>query len=266
MKCPRCGYKNIREARFCERCGTPLPQKKSKAPVIIAVVCVAVIIFAVLIGYFAYDILSDGSKAVVREEEIPGGSGEDEKAPQPEGGAEETQEDPEEETEEEEDGVWDMYNISPPSSVGAASEVVVTQAMATSVIDQEGHDNSAGMVVDGRDETSWQEGVPGDGIGEGISLYFDGEYEIRYIAFKLGNWRGDSYYTQNNRPQTLKITMDGQEKEITFDDVKQEQWVEVSGDCDASDLKIEIVSVYGGTNPDWDDTCIAEVSVYGEKE
>ena len=40
--------------------------------------------------------------------------GEDEKAPQPEGGAEETQEDPEEETEEEEDGVWDMYNISLP--------------------------------------------------------------------------------------------------------------------------------------------------------
>ena len=41
----------------------------------------------------------------------------------------------------------------------------MAQAMATSVIDQEGHDNSAAMVLDGRDETSWQEGVAGEGIG-----------------------------------------------------------------------------------------------------
>ncbi len=266
MKCPICGFENAKDSQFCGNCGTPLipeePEKRGskKTPVILAVVVILVVLLAAVAGYFAYDLLSDGDPVEVEEETKEPAEKKEE--------ADTKQE--EEDTEENvaktsEEGVFSLSNTEEPTAFGTAFELPVVQAMATSVIDQEGYDNSAAMVLDGRDETSWQEGVPGEGIGEGISLYLDGTYKVKYLAFKLGNWRSSDYYAQNNRPQTLKITMGGHETQVTFSDLKQEQWVAVDGDCDASEIQIEIVSVYQGTNPSWDDTCIAEVSIYGEQ-
>lgn len=272
MRCPICGFENENDSQFCGNCGTPLipeePEKKGskKTPVIIAVVAVVVVILAAAAGYFAYDMLSDGDSKQTKEEtegaDTTTESENDTDTKQEETEKEDTEESAEEETE---DGVWDLYVTAAPASLGNAYELPVSQAMATSVIDQAGYDNSAAMVLDGRDETSWQEGVSGEGIGEGISLYLDQEYSVKYLAFKLGNWRSSDYYAQNNRPQTLKITMGDQETQVTFPDLRQEQWVAVEGDCDTSEIKLEIVSVYRGTNPSWNDTCIAEVSAYGEK-
>lgn len=258
MICPNCGFENEKDSRFCGNCGARLPEKKSKTPLIIALVIVFVILAAAVIGYFAYDFLSDDKEEVRQEEQQPDtGEAEEEAAGEIEG---------EVQDEESREEGWLITNVAAPASTGSARELSVAQAMATSVIDQQGYDNSADMVLDGKDETSWQEGVSGDGIGEGISLYFDQEYEVKYIALKLGNWRSDDYYAQNNRPETLKITMGGQSAELSFADLKQEQWIAVDGDCNTSEIKFEIVSVYHGSNPDWDDTCIAEISVYGEEE
>ncbi len=258
MICPNCGFENEKDSRFCGNCGARLPEKKSKTPLTIALVIVFVILAAAVIGYFAYDFLSDDKEEVRQEEQQPDtGEAEEEAAGEIEG---------EVQDEESREEGWEITNVAAPASTGSARELSVAQAMATSVIDQQGYDNSADMVLDGKDETSWQEGVSGDGIGEGISLYFDQEYEVKYIALKLGNWRSDDYYAQNNRPETLKITMGGQSAELSFADLKQEQWIAVDGDCNTSEIKFEIVSVYHGSNPDWDDTCIAEISVYGEEE
>lgn len=276
MKCPVCGFENENDSQFCGNCGTPLipeePEKKGskKTPVIIAVVIIVVIIAAALIGYFAYDMISDNDDMIVMEETEEETTEQDTKEESDKDTGEDGTDEEETETAaaeetEPEDGVWTFSYTSAPVSLGTSFELPVAQAMATSVIDQEGHDNSAAMVLDGRDETSWQEGVAGEGIGEGISLYLDREYEVKYLAFKLGNWRSDDYYLQNNRPETLKITMGGQETEVSFSNMKQEQWIAVEGDCDTSEIKFEIVSVYQGTNPSWNDTCIAEISVYGEE-
>ena len=43
-----------------------------------------------------------------------------------------------------------------------------------------------------------------------------------------------------------------------------EQWVKIDGDCETSQIQIEIVEVYQGTSAVWDDTCIAEIGIYGE--
>ena len=74
MKCPVCGFENENDSQFCGNCGTPLipeePEKKGskKTPVIIAVVIIVVIIAAALIGYFAYDMLSDNGDMIAMEE------------------------------------------------------------------------------------------------------------------------------------------------------------------------------------------------------
>ena len=189
MICPNCGFENEKDSRFCGNCGARLPEKKSKTPLIIALVIVFVILAAAVIGYFAYDFLSDDKEEVRQEEQQPDtGEAEEEAAGEIEG-----------EVQDEESREEGLYVISI-ASTGSARELSVAQAMATSVIDQQGYDNSADMVLDGKDETSWQEGVSGDGIGEGISLYFDQEYEVKYIALKLGNWRSDDYYAQNTPP------------------------------------------------------------------
>lgn len=140
----------------------------------------------------------------------------------------------------------------------------VATASSSSELVQEGTDpNNAWMVLDEKEETSWQENVSGPGIGETLDFSFSGEQKIKYMSFKLGNWRNDKYYKGNNIPETLKIRMGELEFSVTFPKKQQEFWVELSEAFPTYDVQVEIVSVYKGTS--WDDTPIAEIGMYGEK-
>lgn len=140
----------------------------------------------------------------------------------------------------------------------------VATASSSSELVQEGSDpNNAWMVLDEKDETSWQENVSGPGIGETLNFSFSGEQKVKYMSFKLGNWRNDKYYKGNNIPETLKICMGELEFSVTFPKKQQEFWVELSEAFPTYDVQVEIVSVYKGTS--WDDTPIAEIGMYGEK-
>lgn len=139
----------------------------------------------------------------------------------------------------------------------------VATASSSSELVQEGTDpNNAWMVLDQKDETSWQENVSGSGIGETLDFSFSGEQKVKYMSFKLGNWRDDRYYKGNNIPETLKIRMGELEFSVTFPKKQKEYWVELSEAYPTYDVQVEIVSVYAGTS--WDDTPIAEIGMYGE--
>ncbi len=281
MRCPNCDCENEQDSQFCGNCGAPLTpsgptgqgpagaglegrengRKKSKAPlIIIAVLVVAVI--AGVIGFVVYSRFAESRRQEeIREEQM---EAEQEQKEEEQEAREEQEEQEMEQTAPPQDGIWTAYNTAAPASLGESYKLPVSQATATSVIDQEGHDNSAAMVLDGRDETSWQEGVDGPGIGEGLTFSLDRNYEIEYLSFKLGNWRSDEFYYENHRPMTLKVIMGGQETLVDFPDEKTEQWVKIDGDCETSEIQIEIVEVYQGTSAVWDDTCIAEIGIYGE--
>ncbi len=81
------------------------------------------------------------------------------------------------------------------------------------------------------------------------------------MSFQLGNWNSWEYFDGNNRPKELEITVGDVTQTITFPDGKTEYWVEFSGECPASEIDVVIRSVYKGSQ--WDDTCIAEIGVYG---
>lgn len=157
-----------------------------------------------------------------------------------------------------------MSFVSEPDDFGDYYKLPVKDASASSVITQEGTDNSAVKAMDGNERTSWQEGAAGDGIGESIHFVLESPYNIKYMSFQLGNWNSWEYYDGNNRPKELEITAGDVTQRITFPDGKTEYWVEFSRECLASEIDVVIKSVYEGSQ--WDDTCIAEIGVYGRGE
>lgn len=151
--------------------------------------------------------------------------------------------------------------VDEPEDFGEYYKLSVTDASASSVISQEGTDNSAIKAFDGSAKTSWQEGVLGDGIGESLHFQLARSYKVKYMSFQLGNWNSDEYYIGNNRPKELEITVGDVTRPVTFPDGKTEYWIELSGECTASEIDLVIQSVYSGSK--WDDTCIAEIGIYG---
>ena len=80
-------------------------------------------------------------------------------------------------------------------------EITVIAANASSTISQTKNSNDPMLLFDHRDDTSWQEGVDGYGVNEAVNFSFDGMHKVKYIAFKLGNWKNDKYYYGNAKPK-----------------------------------------------------------------
>lgn len=241
-------------------------KKGSKMPLIIILV---IVIVGILVGVGAYMLVNHNSKKepAKKAEEIVEDSAEKEDKKSEEETEKEGEDEAEAKTEEVKKA--DPSEITArltasPTGLSSYGKLSVQNASATSVVDQEGHDNSANMVLDGKDETSWQEGVDGVGIGEQLTFQFNKECKVRYLSLKLGNWRNADYYWKNNRPRTLEITTNnGTTTTVTFPDEQNECWVEFSEDCPASDINITIKDVYEGTSSKWNDTCIAGIEFYG---
>ena len=138
----------------------------------------------------------------------------------------------------------------------------VIAANASSTISQEGTSNSPILLFDGKDATNWQEGVDGYGISETISFSFDDFYKVKYIGFKLGNWKTDRYYVGNAKPKTMTLAFGDYVGPVTFTGERKVEWVEVNNAVKANSMRITIDDVYPGTQ--WEDTCITEIMVYGE--
>lgn len=150
------------------------------------------------------------------------------------------------------------------SSYSDLKKAKITYSTSSSVVTDNDPSirNEAAQMVDGDPITSWQEGVPGDGIGENVYFEFKKEYNVKYITFKMGNWRDQDRYNKNNRPRNVLLELGGQEYELSFPDGMTEYMVKFSDGLPASDLYLEIRSVYKGY--EWDDTCISEMTVYTE--
>jgi hypothetical protein len=118
--------------------------------------------------------------------------------------------------------------------------------------------------IDGNTDTSWQEGVDGDGIGEYILLAFDQSCSVEYISLKLGNWRDAEHFAANNRPQRLTFELGGETYTYDFPDEQREFILHFKNPVLAENLRITVDGVYNGDK--WNDTCISEVAVYAAGE
>lgn len=139
----------------------------------------------------------------------------------------------------------------------------------SSIVDQKGtHNNSASALVDGSLETSWQEGVDGDGLGESVMLDFGREVEIVYVEMYLGNHRTDEWFYKNNVPSQVTLScygaQDGSSESVTVRKDSHQRGATIVGfnrPVSARYFELFIDDVYKGSM--YDDTCIAEIKVYG---
>ncbi len=146
-----------------------------------------------------------------------------------------------------------------------AAELWVSGTDQSSVVTQSGnHDNTAGVLVDGNLETSWQEGVDGDGIDEWVSVDLTYPGYVTYLRLYLGNWRSAEWYEKNNVPKVLEIALDDQTFTVEFPYDRVEHWVAFSEPVPCSTVRLTVKDVYAGSQ--YDDTCIAEMMIYGYSE
>jgi hypothetical protein len=120
--------------------------------------------------------------------------------------------------------------------------------------------------IDGQLETAWVEGVEGPGLGEWIELRFPEAVEVHAIHVDVGFDESAELFTKNNRVReaTLRFS-DGQSATVTFEDVRGMQPVSVvdlfDGPVATTSVELVIEAVTPGSA--YDDTCIAEIEVYG---
>lgn len=137
----------------------------------------------------------------------------------------------------------------------------VAGADSSSMIQQDNTDNLPIYLFREDDQTNWQEGVDGPGIGQYVAYTLKQTYEIEAMSFRLGNWKTDRYFWGNNRPKTLEIIADSNSWTITFpDEYMTEYVVTFSQPIKATNLKFTINDVYKGSQ--WDDTVITEISLW----
>lgn len=121
----------------------------------------------------------------------------------------------------------------------------------------------ASYLMDGDTKTPWQEGVEGDGIGEKITYQPEEGAAVCVIRIYPGNGRSESAFQENNRPETMTLSMDGKEQILKLDDAGQFYTFSSKKPVKAKEITLTIDSVYKGSK--WQDTCISELEFYGTK-
>ena len=145
-----------------------------------------------------------------------------------------------------------------------ATEIPFSSASASSELKEGDITFRAGYAIDDKTKTDhprpWVEGVEGSGIGETLTLNFDGKEWINMLSFRLGYARDQARYDKNNRPKELRVSFsDGTAYNCYFDDVNEEQTIRFDGTIATRYVEIEIRDVYRGTD---DDTCIYQVRAF----
>lgn len=283
MRCPYCGHNNPRNARKCAVCGRRLDKvrerRKEKRILLTGIVLIAVILSAGIGAMFGISHILDSTRTADEQPKkvtilatptpVPETEDSSEAVDSTSTGAETVSASSEEVTPTPEPAeaavtaslVGDDRKAQL-SAMGYA-QVGVSSATASSVIQQDGIDNTPHVLYDGQLWSSWQDGVDGDGIGENITFNFDRAYNVRYLILRLGNWYDtDDYYYRNNRPSKMTFILGDDKFDVDFPDQKTEFTLELSEDVEASGLQMIIDGVYPGTM--YQDTCINEVDVYGK--
>ena len=271
MKCPYCGHKNPDGVRKCKACGKKMGLTKREKKVLltgmllIALILVAGIVALVMISrHFENSEVQSAQAArptiIAAQENNTAQAAQPTEAvtPTPEPTPETT---PEPEPTSEPASAPKVTTDRNSVDLSGTGKVGVSFSSETSYIDDPKYDNSAKSMYDGLNYTSWQENVAGSGEGQSATLELERKADIRYLIFKLGNWTDETNYRENNRPKTLTLQIGNESFDVEFPDEMKEMCVELPRDASGSSVTIVLGTVYSGSV--YDDTCIAEVEIYG---
>lgn len=272
MRCPYCGQQNKARAKKCSHCGRSTKLARSRIRTyIFGVILIALILGA---GLFALRIAARGLEgsllgsgnsiletAAKAEAEAKRNA---ELAAAEEAEAAELKEEVVEEPEEtpvplggtltDDKSVIDLSGYAP----CAVASVEASTVLAA----RDGSNAYAGeSAFDGVERSSWQEGEPEEGLGATLTAHLDRSYTIRYILLKLGNWRSEKAYVENNRPESMTVTIGEASFSITFPDEQVEHCITLSEDVETDSVSFRLDSAYPGSRNN--DTCIADIVING---
>ncbi len=114
-------------------------------------------------------------------------------------------------------------------------------------------------VIDGDTKTAWCEGVSGSGEGEWIEIDFYTTRTVSNLKIFPGYGETEKLFRANNRPRALDIEFgDKSHTSVELTDEYRMQNFSFPPKEGGTYLKISIKDVYKGTK--YDDTCISEIS------
>lgn len=162
--------------------------------------------------------------------------------------------------------------ISTTTTLVTVNPVSVVNAEATSELIGNKHTYSAAYSCDGDVNTCWQDGVPGNGVSEVLTYYFDQPRCIVGVDIINGRVDIEEKYYDNNRIERLVVyyLLDGVVKGnavVDLDDVYNMEpvYYELTDGvfneayyCDS--IQVEIESVYEGEK--YNDLCLTEIHFY----
>jgi hypothetical protein len=161
--------------------------------------------------------------------------------------------------------------------VSPANVAAQAVAAASSVLPADRLGNyGAASAIDNSFSTPWCEGARGSGAGEWIELTFPAPIEVFEIGVNVGYDRAaddadrpESLFTDNNRlKQASLIFSDAQQAMAVFEDARGIQKISLAdapnGPIVTTRIKLIIDDIYRGAR--FDDTCIAEIEVWGRTQ
>ena len=143
------------------------------------------------------------------------------------------------------------------------SSAKIRDADASSYLEESAYNivHMPGKAIDGDLTTGWVEGVSGQGIGETITVYFDGAYLVSGIEIYAGYQKSDDLYHKNSRPKEVYIAFsDGSGESHILNDVNNVQNIQFIDSVITESISLRIDSVYPGNK--YEDTVITEISPY----
>ena len=113
-------------------------------------------------------------------------------------------------------------------------------------------------------QETWAEGVPGDGVGEGLDLTLDRPTRLHAIGIVNGFHKSRELYQANNRVAELSVSLNGEKDfAVTIPDeylTRETYWFPLHGyDKPVKTVRLRINKVYPGTK--YQDTCISRLSL-----
>ena len=120
-------------------------------------------------------------------------------------------------------------------------------------------------VIDDNPSTAWIEGVSDDGIGQFIQFSSNNKFRVDKIDIINGFSKNQKTYMKNNRVKKVIIEFSDKSQQVyeLEDNNMEYQTIDIGG-INTNSVKVIIQEVYTNGRV-YKDTCISEISVYGQE-
>lgn len=136
---------------------------------------------------------------------------------------------------------------------------------SSSYLVYKGKSYTVDYINDFKNDTAWNEGIDGDGMGEWVEIKIktaeNSPQKINGVLIQNGYNKTKDLYYQNNRPKTLKIDVAGHGSfNVEFWDTYNEGfYINLPETYETTGITITILDVFKGSK--YNDTCISEAQL-----